>query len=164
MRKLLVTIDGTEFQVQVPEVPDSDGFFTVMVNGQPMRTALSSLADSEVLEWAMVNSRPYELQIDHELRWIQSRHGRHNVQVRDQDSRISHPRSTDGRIKAPIPGVVVRVLVDVGQEVELDQPLLVLEAMKMENEIRATRAGRIASLNATPGRAVQLGTLLAEIV
>ena len=77
---------------------------------------------------------------------------------------MARPASTDARIKAPIPGIVVRLLVEVGQEVMADQPVLVLEAMKMENEIRAARSGRVASLHAQPGQSVKLHELLAEIV
>jgi biotin carboxyl carrier protein len=77
---------------------------------------------------------------------------------------VARPASTDARIKAPIPGVIVRLLVEVGQEVAADQPVLVLEAMKMENEIRAARAGTVASMHVQPGQSVKLHELLAEIV
>ncbi|NTW02466.1 MAG: biotin/lipoyl-binding protein [Oscillochloris sp.] len=164
MRKLVVTIDGAEFLVEASDIPSPDGFINVVVNGTPTRVALSSLLGPEAIQWAVVETRPYEIQLDHDLRWIQSPHGRHRIQVRDMDSRVAHPLSGDGRIKAPIPGVIVRVLVELGQEVEADQPILVLEAMKMENEIRATRSGRLASLNAQPGQTVKLYEQLAEIV
>ncbi len=164
MRKLLITIDGVDFTVEAGDAPDSDGFLDVLVNGAPTRVAVSSLADPEFIQWAVVDTRPYELLVDHDLRWIQSWRGRHMLQVRDLDARVSRPISTDGRIKAPIPGVVVRVLVEVDQPVEVGQPLLVLEAMKMENEIRAVRAGRVASLNIRPGQPVRLHDQLIEIV
>ncbi|NTW03838.1 MAG: acetyl-CoA carboxylase biotin carboxyl carrier protein subunit, partial [Oscillochloris sp.] len=89
---------------------------------------------------------------------------RHMLHVRDMEASVSRPASADTRIKAPIPGVIVRLLVEVGQEVEADQPVLMLEAMKMENEIRAARAGRVASLNVQPGQSVKLHEVLAEIV
>ncbi|NTV04611.1 biotin/lipoyl-binding protein [bacterium] len=164
MRKLLIVIDGAEYLIEAGDAPGPDGFVSVVVNGTPTRVALSSLAAPEDIQWAVVDSRPYELQVDRDLRWVQSRHGRHIVNVRDMDSHVARPLSTDGRIKAPIPGVVVRVLVEPGQEVEADQPILVLEAMKMENEIRAVRAGRVASLSVRPGQGVKLYEQLAEIV
>lgn len=163
MRKLLITIDDIEFTVEASETPGPDGFVSVTVNGQPTRVALADLTSPEGIQWAVADTRPYELQIDPELRWIQSWRGRHTLQVRDLESRITRPVSGDGRIKAPIPGVVVRILVDADQPVDAGQPLMVLEAMKMENEIRASRAGRVASINVRPGQAVRLHDQLAEI-
>ncbi len=73
-------------------------------------------------------------------------------------------RSGDGHLKAPIPGLVAKVLVAVGEQVEAGQPLLILEAMKMENEIRAPLSGWIKTLNVAPGQSVSHNELLAEIV
>jgi 3-methylcrotonyl-CoA carboxylase alpha subunit len=66
-------------------------------------------------------------------------------------------------LEAPMPGVVTKVLVVVGDEVEKGQPLLALEAMKMEHMIRAPRAGRIKSVSASPGLMVQSGAALVEL-
>jgi pyruvate carboxylase subunit B len=66
-------------------------------------------------------------------------------------------------IIAPMPGLVVRVSVSVGDRVEAGQGIVVMEAMKMENELRATAAGTVKSVNATPGTAVEKGALLVEL-
>jgi pyruvate carboxylase subunit B len=66
-------------------------------------------------------------------------------------------------IIAPMPGLVVRVSVSVGDWVEAGQGIVVMEAMKMENELRATAAGTVKSVNATPGTAVEKGALLVEL-
>jgi biotin carboxyl carrier protein len=124
---------------------------------------VSSLAAPERIEWAMVDTRPYELLVDHDLRWIQSAQGRHSVQVRDLEASVARPVSGDGRLKAPIPGIIARVLIELGQTVEAGQPVLVLEAMKMENEVVAPRSGTVISLSARPGQTVILHQLLAEI-
>jgi pyruvate carboxylase subunit B len=71
--------------------------------------------------------------------------------------------SLTGTVKAPMPGLVVRVHVVVGDIVESGQGLIVLEAMKMENELRAPLAGRVVSLRAAAGEAVDKGTVLVEI-
>ncbi|NOZ73174.1 MAG: acetyl-CoA carboxylase biotin carboxyl carrier protein subunit [Chloroflexi bacterium] len=63
-------------------------------------------------------------------------------------------------VKAPIPGVVVRVLVSEGEKVELNQPVLILEAMKMENELRAPRAGSVKAINVQAGEQVDQGAPL----
>ena len=63
-------------------------------------------------------------------------------------------------VHAVMPGVVTQVLVAEGEPVEEDQPLLILEAMKMENEIRSPRSGTIARLAISMGTAVASGELL----
>ena len=65
-----------------------------------------------------------------------------------------------GEVKAVMPGRVVKVLVKKGQDVEQGQPLLVLEAMKMENEIKSPKSGKIADVHASEGASVESGALL----
>ena len=69
----------------------------------------------------------------------------------------------DHGLEAPLPGVVTRVMVGVGDEVKKGQPLLALEAMKMEHMIRAPRAGRVKSVSASPGQMVQAGATLVAL-
>jgi biotin carboxyl carrier protein len=64
------------------------------------------------------------------------------------------------RITAPMPGRVLRVLVGAGDEVVARQGLVVVEAMKMENELRAGRAGRVREVMVTEGISVESGRLL----
>ncbi len=64
---------------------------------------------------------------------------------------------------APMPGLVVRVLAAVGDEVAAGQGLVVVEAMKMENELRAAAAGRITAVHAVAGTAVEKGTVLVAL-
>ncbi len=61
------------------------------------------------------------------------------------------------RVRAQMPGKIVRVLVAPGEDVEKGQPLLVMEAMKMENEIRAAAAGKVESVKVVEGQAVESG-------
>ena len=73
------------------------------------------------------------------------------------------PRRASGataRVQAPMPGKIVRVLADPGDEVAAGQGLVVMEAMKMENEIRAPRAGRVKEAPVREGQAVETGALL----
>jgi|SRR5579862_2718838 biotin carboxyl carrier protein len=67
------------------------------------------------------------------------------------------------RLVAPMPGKVVRVLAAAGDAVKARQPLVVVEAMKMENELRADRDGTIAELHAREGLLVEAGALLVVI-
>jgi biotin carboxyl carrier protein len=64
------------------------------------------------------------------------------------------------KIKAPMPGKVVRVLVAPGDEVKARQGLVVVEAMKMENELNAARAGRVRDVLVSEGRSVDAGAVL----
>jgi biotin carboxyl carrier protein len=66
-------------------------------------------------------------------------------------------------VRAAIPGRVVSVSVTEGDEIEAGGTLLVLEAMKMQNELRAARAGRIQRVAAAAGQTIELGDLLAVI-
>jgi len=61
------------------------------------------------------------------------------------------------RVRAQMPGKIIRVTAEAGQMVEKDQPLLVMEAMKMENEIRAPQAGKITQVKVVEGQAIETG-------
>jgi biotin carboxyl carrier protein len=73
------------------------------------------------------------------------------------------PATGPQRLLAPMPGKIVRVLVEPGTVVAARQPLVVVEAMKMENEVRATSAGTVVELPVREGQSVDAGTLLAVI-
>ena len=70
------------------------------------------------------------------------------------------PASEPQRVTAPMPGKIVRVLVKKGDAVRARQPLVVVEAMKMENELRAARDGTVADVASHEGQSVDAGTLL----
>jgi biotin carboxyl carrier protein len=67
------------------------------------------------------------------------------------------------RVAAPMPGKVVRVLIKAGDEVKARQGLVVVEAMKMENELRAARAGHVREVLVSEGQSVEAGTPLVVI-
>jgi biotin carboxyl carrier protein len=71
--------------------------------------------------------------------------------------------SGPSRLTAPIPGKVVAVKIDVGDEVEPGQALIVLEAMKMENELAADQTGKVAAIHVVAGDTVEGGELLVEL-
>jgi pyruvate carboxylase subunit B len=67
-------------------------------------------------------------------------------------------------VRAPMPGLVVRVEVEAGQSVVAGQGVVIMEAMKMENELRAETGGVVARVHAVPGAAVEKGAVLVEFV
>jgi acetyl-CoA/propionyl-CoA carboxylase biotin carboxyl carrier protein len=68
-----------------------------------------------------------------------------------------------GRIAVPMQGTIVKVLVQVGQAVEEGQPLVVLEAMKMENNVNADKSGTVTEVNVTEGQSVGTGDVVVVI-
>ena len=78
-------------------------------------------------------------------------------------SKTSSAPTGPAPLLAPMPGLVVRVTVTPGDEVRAGQGLVVMEAMKMENELRAVAAGRVKAVPAQPGMAVEKGALLVEL-
>lgn len=71
--------------------------------------------------------------------------------------------SADREVRAPMPGLVLRVLVEPGEAVEEGQGVVVLEAMKMENELKAPGSGTVAAVHAKAGDAVGKNDLLLEL-
>ncbi|MEA3336229.1 MAG: biotin/lipoyl-containing protein [Chloroflexota bacterium] len=163
MTKISVIIDGHPFEVEITETHPDGSDVTVVVDGQEMTVGVPSLQGREHMEWILIGNRPYEIIVDPELQWIKAYDGIHRIEIQDVGAGIARPVSKDGRVKAPIPGLVTRVFVHPGTEVETGQALLVLEAMKMENDILAPRSGMISQLNVSPGQSVTLDEVMAEI-
>jgi biotin carboxyl carrier protein len=92
----------------------------------------------------------------------------YRVTIRDPRARrgVSNAGSSAGplQITAPMPGKVVKVLVREGEEVTAGQGLLVMEAMKMQNELRAPRAGCVERIHATEGVGVETGSPLLRLI
>lgn len=120
----------------------------------------------------LFNGRSYELLLEAErYRYGVTIRGDHyDVLVEDErQRRLSLGRDVpvlpvgELPVTAPIPGLVVKVLVKEGETVEEGQPLVILEAMKMENEIRAARGGVVKSVKTGPGQRIEQNGLLLVI-
>ena len=94
----------------------------------------------------------YELEVLDELRARLASLGGSRAQ--------SHARR---ELKAPMPGLVVRVLCAAGDEIEAGRPLVVLQAMKMENELSLPRGGHVSSVSTEPGQTVEQGQVLVVV-
>jgi biotin carboxyl carrier protein len=93
---------------------------------------------------------------------------RFSASVRDPRSFRSRRRSGASeqgvmKIKAPMPGKVVRILAPAGAQVEIGQSVVVIEAMKMQNELKAPKTGVVKKISVAEGAAVEAGQALAEV-
>jgi 3-methylcrotonyl-CoA carboxylase alpha subunit len=99
---------------------------------------------------------------------VQMQGERYRLAVEDEHERAAgavRPAALGGRqsITAAMPGAVVEVMVEPGQQVEAGATLLVLEAMKMQNPVQAQAAGRVVAVHVAAGKSVAAGALLVEI-
>lgn len=115
----------------------------------------------------LLGSAVYRCTADPVLNEVTVNGRRVRVFARDrwQAARNTSGKVTDGRavLSAPMPGKVVRILMDEGAEVEAQQGVLVVEAMKMQNEVSSPKAGRVAELRVREGQTVNAGEVLAVI-
>ena len=160
-----VTLGGRTVEVEV----DGD---RVTVGGVEVTATLSPLPGTP-LRQLLVGGRSVAVAVDPAGggRWALTRRGeRWEAEVVDERTR--HIRSLTGgaegakgpaALRAPMPGLVVRVLVEPGQAVAQGAGLVVLEAMKMENELRATTQSVVKSVAVRPGATVDKGQILVEL-
>jgi len=104
-------------------------------------------------------------QTDSASRTVQLRNTDYEIEIIDRKSLraagASHAEATgEARLTASMPGKVVRVLVEVNEAVERGQSLLVVEAMKMQNEMKATKAGTVREIKVEAGATVSAGEVL----
>ena len=150
-----VTVDGEPFEAHVAAVPGTPLYHLLLggeswtVSAQP----LAGLGEMGGPRWALgaVGERIEVEAVDERTRTIQSLTGR----------RGGGP--VGGVIRAPMPGLVVRVEVREGDRVSAGAALVVVEAMKMENELRAASDGKVAEIHVRDGQSVEAGALLAVI-
>jgi biotin carboxyl carrier protein len=93
--------------------------------------------------------------------WIHLDGHSHVVHYHEQGS--SGPSTSEGSLKAPMPGTIIEMLVKQGQRVREGQTLLVMEAMKMEHRIQAPKAGKVNKVHYERGERVDMGSVLIEI-
>ena len=160
-------VEGEE---RVVEVTPRENGYRVTVGEKVLEIDAVQLQPSAVS--LLVGTRSYRCDIE------QARDGKVNVLVGETvypleilDERKLRLRRAAGkftlegpqRIDAPMPGKVTRVLVKVGDEVQEGQGLVVVEAMKMENELKSPKAGKVTELHAVEGAAVESGAKLAVV-
>ena len=177
-RELIVTAEGRERTVVV-DGPGPDGRFQVSLDGVPYDVDATALRPGT---WSLIIAgKSYVVDLDRR-RGRDGRDGRDGViaasvgageamlQVEDAlHKRLANAAGARApargeSIRAPIAGKVVKVMVAVGDQVAPGSAVIVLEAMKMENELAAERGGTVAAIHRVAGQAVDTGDLLVEIV
>jgi pyruvate carboxylase subunit B len=162
--KYTVILDGQSLEVEI----DGDH---VTVAGQVHAASLGIIPGTP-LRQLLIDGRPSTLAIESlgRGRWALAPGGeRWEVEVLDERAR--HIQSLSGGadrppvsqvLKAPMPGLVLRVHVAAGQQVVAGAGLVVLEAMKMENELKSAAAAIVRAVRVKPGEAVEKGQILVE--
>jgi biotin carboxyl carrier protein len=160
-----IVIGGERRRVELKTPPASlEGSIECLVDGDPFAV------DARVLRPGvmslLIEGRQYNCVLDGEELVIDGR--RIAFEVDDPRSLAGRLRSVSGEagprpIKSPMPGRVVRVIVAAGGEVEEHQAVLVIEAMKMQNELKAPKAGRVTSIAVAVGDTVGAGDVLAIV-
>jgi biotin carboxyl carrier protein len=136
--------DQAERHAELREV--EPGVYSVLLNGRSYEAHAEAGVDCA---WISLRGHRFRVTIADPRRWSRNRTGAHGPERED--------------IIAPMPGKIVRVLVEPGQAVESEQGVIVMEAMKMQNEMRTRRAGRVAAIQARIGETVRAGAILATI-
>ena len=147
-----VTVDGEAFEAHLAAVPGTP-LYHLLLAGNSWTVAAQSLDGTAPLRWALgaVGERFEVDAVDDRTRQIQALTGR------------GRTPTGGGVVKAPMPGLVVRVEVTVGQRVEAGAGLVVVEAMKMENELRAPRSGVVETVHVAAGQTVDKGASLVTL-
>ena len=156
------TVDGRAFRVEV-RAAGGEGRYTVVLDGRPIEVDVRDAGPH--LSSLIVEGRSYETALERRERGYRVALGARvlDVELAEAARGALAPRQAAGgpaRVQAPMPGKLVRVLVSAGEDVGAGQGLVVMEAMKMENEIRAPRAGRVKEAPVREGQAVETGALL----
>lgn len=164
----LVTIGSNEYRV----VLQPEG--VALINGRECRFDFTDISfESHSLIVDHVSNSVFVESVDFEEGQLRLRmNGRlYNLTVDDRRSLLRKSllqnrqhRQESRVVRAPMPGLVIRVEVEVGAQVETGQGLIVLEAMKMENEIKSVQRGKVETIHTSAGKIVEKGEPLVTIL
>lgn len=145
MKKFKFTINGNRYDAEILSVEDN-------------------IAEIEI------NGTKYNVEVDKSMQPVKTPKLMRSIAVPSTDTHPSIAKTASpsgpkgaGTIKSPLPGVILDLFVKVGDVVKIGQRVLVLEAMKMENNIEADKAGTIVSISKNKGDSVMEGDVLIVI-
>ncbi|HNW50338.1 MAG TPA: biotin/lipoyl-binding protein [Prolixibacteraceae bacterium] len=142
--------------------------FKFNINGNSYETEIQSVEDN--IAEVSVNGTVYRVEVEKGMSVVKTPKLVRSTVAPSTDthpstaktSSPSAPKGT-GTIKSPLPGVILDIFVKEGDEVKIGQKLLMLEAMKMENNIEADKAGKVVSVSKKKGESVMEGDILLVI-
>ena len=141
-----VTLDGRPVAVDAVEIAPNT--ISILLDGQSFEISVTPSPEGKLK--LQTGTREFTAEIIDPRAWSGRRHANVEVEGRQQ-------------IVAPMPGKVVRLLVKAGDRVEAGQGLLVVEAMKMQNEIRSPKSGTVERVLAREGQPVNAGEVLCVV-
>ncbi|HTJ41125.1 MAG TPA: biotin/lipoyl-containing protein [Kofleriaceae bacterium] len=167
-RELIATAGGREIEISVE--PGDDGRWRITIDGATREVDARQIRPGT---WSLViDGRAYLVDLDRRKQGtaLSSRLAETVATIEDARrkrlAKAAHREglaSTGEELRAPIAGKVVKLLVEVGATVSAGQGVIVLEAMKMENELVAERGGTVASIHKQAGQPVDTGDLLVTL-
>ena len=152
-REFSLTLDGTTYKIV------SDGN-SILVNGQPFVVGLEE-------DRVLVDGTPYDVTLEENQVVVGGI--AYGLSVKGLEEEKAGPKvaaravASAGAVTAIMPGKIIRVLVAEGEQVAEGDVVCILEAMKMENELKAPKGGTVKALHIQSGQDVEMGAVLAEI-
>ena len=152
-REFSLTLDGTTYKVVI------DGN-SILVNGQPFVVGLEE-------DRVLVDGMPYDVTLEENQVVVGGI--AYGLSVKGLEEEKAGPKAaaravaSAGAVTAIMPGKIIRVLVAEGEQVAEGDVVCILEAMKMENELKAPKDGTVKALHIQSGQDVEMGAVLAEI-
>jgi pyruvate carboxylase subunit B len=156
-KRIEVTVDGDQVSVD-GAAPERARLSEI--EGTPVRLVTIGDAVHRVMARRDGERGSYALRIDGRRYAVQALDERTRA-IRDLSAAATGPAGPQP-VKAPMPGLIVRIDVKEGDQVQAGQGVAAMEAMKMENELRAPAAGRVKAVRVAVGQAVEKGALLVE--
>ncbi len=150
------------------ELVRREGRWRALLDGAPVEADVVEIGEG--VYSVLLGGRVYEVRVQPEAQRLRVAAGAEEFSAEVFDPRAGRSRRSsafeaEGRqqVTAPMPGKVVRVLVQPGEQVQARQGLVVVEAMKMQNEVQSPKSGRVERLLVQEGQAVNAGEVLAVI-
>ena len=140
-----VRLDGATLEVDARRV--GEGFWSLVLGGESI---VAEISDEDGVSVVRVDGEIYRIRVEEESRYL----------IRTRGGTVAGRGQV---LKAPMPGRVVLIEVAVGQRVQKGDGLVILEAMKMENEFRASGEGTVKEIRVQAGEAVNPGDVLLVI-
>ena len=143
---MIAAIDGRTVEVDAAKI--SSFAYSILIGGRSIEVRVEESAEGLLVRAA---GREFQVKVADPRSWQGRRRGGIELEGRQQ-------------VTSPMPGKIVSVLAAPGQKVEAGQGLLVIEAMKMQNEIRSPKSGTVERLFAIEGQTVSAGEILALVM